>query len=78
MPVPPSNVLGDFAGGATYLAFGMVCALLEAQRSGKGQVIDAAIIDGTAHLMTSIFGAYGAGIIVLDRGQNITDTGAFF
>lgn len=78
MPTPPLNVLGDFAGGAAYLAFGMVCALLEAQRSGKGQVIDAAIIDGTAHLMTSIFGTYRAGLMGLNRGENITDSGAFF
>jgi len=78
MPTPPLNVLGDFAGGAAYLAFGMVCALLEAQRSGKGQVIDAAIVDGTAHLMTSIFGTYRAGLMGLKRGENITDSGAFF
>lgn len=78
LPAPPLNLLGDFAGGAAYLAFGMVCALLEAQRSGKGQVVDAAIVDGTAHLMTSIFGTYGAGLIGLERGTNITDSGAFF
>ena len=78
LPTPPLNLLGDFAGGAAYLAFGMVCALLEAQRSGKGQVVDAAIVDGTAHLMTSIFGTYGAGLIGLERGTNFTDSGAFF
>lgn len=78
LPTPPLNLLGDFAGGAAYLAFGMVCALLEAQRSGKGQVVDAAIIDGTAHLMTSIFGTYGAGLIGPERGTNFTDSGAFF
>ena len=78
LPTPPLNLLGDFAGGAAYLAFGMVCALLEAQRSGKGQVVDAAIVDGTAHLMTSIFGTYGAGLIGVERGTNFTDSGAFF
>jgi crotonobetainyl-CoA:carnitine CoA-transferase CaiB-like acyl-CoA transferase len=78
LPVPPLNLLGDFAGGAAYLAFGMVCALLEAGKSGKGQVVDAAIVDGTTHLMTSAYGTYGAGMMVLDRGQNILDTGSFF
>ncbi|MBV8746798.1 MAG: CoA transferase [Xanthobacteraceae bacterium] len=78
LPTPPLNLLGDFAGGAAYLAFGIVCALLEAQRSGKGQVVDAAIVDGTAHLMTSIFGTYGAGLIGPERGTNFTDSGAFF
>lgn len=78
LPTPPLNLLGDFAGGAAYLAFGMVCALLEAQRSGKGQVVDAAIIDGTTHLMTSIFGTHGAGLIGPERGTNFTDSGAFF
>ena len=78
LPTPPLNLLGDFAGGAAYLAFGMVCALLEAQRSGKGQVVDAAIVDGTAHLMTSIFGTYSAGLIGPERGTNFTDSGAFF
>jgi crotonobetainyl-CoA:carnitine CoA-transferase CaiB-like acyl-CoA transferase len=78
LPAPPLNLLGDFAGGAAYLAFGMVCALLEAQRSGKGQVVDAAIVDGTAHLMTSIFGTYAAGLIGPERGTNFTDSGAFF
>lgn len=77
-PAPPLNLLGDFAGGSAYLAFGMVCALLEAQRSGKGQTVDAAIVDGTAHLMTSVFGTYGAGLIDLERGSNITDSGAYF
>lgn len=78
MPAPPLNLLGDFAGGAAYLAFGIVCALLETQRSGQGQIVDASIVDGTAHLMTSIFGTYGAGLMNLQRGENITDSGAFF
>jgi alpha-methylacyl-CoA racemase len=78
---PPSfalNLLGDFGGGATYLAFGMVCAMLEAQRSGQGQVVDAAIVDGTAHLMTSAQGTHAAGLMALRRGENIADSGSFF
>src|SRR5262245_63393167 len=51
-PVPPLNLVGDFGGGGLLLAFGMVCALLERSRSGKGQVVDAAMIDGAAALMT--------------------------
>jgi len=78
LPAPPLNLLGDFGGGALYLAFGMVCALLEAQRSGKGQVVDAAIVDGTANLMTSMYGTYAAGMITPERGGNILDSGAFF
>jgi crotonobetainyl-CoA:carnitine CoA-transferase CaiB-like acyl-CoA transferase len=78
LPTPPLNLLGDFGGGAAYLAFGLVCALLEARQSGKGQVVDAAIVDGTAHLMTGYYGTYGAGMISLERGENIVDSGAFF
>jgi alpha-methylacyl-CoA racemase len=52
-PAPPLNLLGDFAGGAMYLAFGLLCGILEARQSGKGQVVDAAMIDGTASLMTA-------------------------
>src|SRR3546814_1779307 len=55
-PVPPLNLVGDFGGGSLYLAFGIVCALLEATRSGRGQVVDAAMIDGAASLMTSFYG----------------------
>src|SRR5690348_5908348 len=51
-PTPPINLVGDFGGGAMFLAFGIVCALLEAKTSGKGQVIDAAMVDGSALLMT--------------------------
>jgi crotonobetainyl-CoA:carnitine CoA-transferase CaiB-like acyl-CoA transferase len=78
LPAPPLNLLGDFAGGSAYLAFGLVCAFLEAQRSGRGQVVDAAIVDGTAHLMTSIYGMYAAGLMSPERGSNFTDSGAFF
>ena len=53
---PPLNLIGDFGGGALYLAFGVVCALLEARASGEGQVVDAAMVDGAAHLMTMMYG----------------------
>ncbi|WP_347313226.1 CaiB/BaiF CoA transferase family protein [Defluviimonas sp. SAOS-178_SWC] len=77
-PVPPLNLLGDFGGGAMYLAFGMVCAFLEAARSGKGQVVDAAISDGTAHLMAMIQ-AMAAGRLWRDaREANILDGAAPF
>ena len=53
-PVPPLNLVGDFGGGALYLAFGLVCGLLEAKKSGKGQVVDAAMTDGAASLMSDV------------------------
>lgn len=75
-PVPPINLLGDFGGGALYLAFGMVCALLEARRSGTGQVVDAAIIDGASSLMTMIYGLHASGMHSLSRGENLLDGGS--
>jgi alpha-methylacyl-CoA racemase len=77
-PVPPLNLLGDLGGGGLLLAFGIVCALLEAQKSGKGQVVDAAMVDGAAILMGFFFGAWGAGIWTNDRGTNLLDGGAHF
>ncbi len=77
-PVPPLNLVGDFGGGALYLAFGVCAALLEAQRSGEGQVVDAAMVDGAASLMAAIYGLYAAGSWTLDRGDNLLDTGAHF
>ena len=77
-PTPPVNFLGDYAGGALYLAFGMVAALLEAKHSGQGQVVDASIVDGTLSLMTPILGLYAAGIHRPERGTNILDSGAPF
>ena len=56
------NLIGDFGGGGLYLAFGVVCALIECQRSGRGQVVDAAMVDGAATLMSSIYGMFGAGL----------------
>lgn len=75
-PVPPLNLIGDFGGGGMFLAFGVVCALLEAQRSGKGQVVDAAMVDGAATLMALMFGMYSQGMWKDERGVNILDTGA--
>jgi len=77
-PVPPLNLVGDFGGGALYLAFGVLAGLLEARTSGQGQVIDAAMVDGAASLLTAIYGMYGAGSWQLERGTNILDTGAHF
>ena len=77
-PVPPLNLVGDFGGGGMLLAFGMVCGLLEAARSGQGQVIDAAMIDGTAALMAMFYGMTAAGAWKDERGVNILDSGAHF
>jgi alpha-methylacyl-CoA racemase len=78
-PVPPLNMVGDFGGGGMLLAFGVVCALLEAQRSGAGQVIDAAMVDGTAILMSMFWGMKSVGFFDETRpGTNLLDTGAHF
>jgi alpha-methylacyl-CoA racemase len=75
-PVAPLNLVGDFGGGALYLAFGMACALLEARHSGQGQVVDAAMTDGASSLMTMFFGMHAAGLYSLDRGTNVLDGGS--
>jgi alpha-methylacyl-CoA racemase len=75
-PVPPLNLVGDYGGGALYLALGLTCALLEAQRSGQGQVVDAAMIDGAASLMTPFYGLNAAGVHSDRRGENTLDSGA--
>ena len=77
-PTPPLNLIGDFGGGALYLAFGVVCGLLEAKRSGRGQVVDAAMVDGAASLATIFFALHAAGNFTLNRGDNVLDSGAFF
>ena len=78
-PTPPLNLVGDFGGGGMFLAFGMVCGILEAQRSGQGQVIDAAMVDGSASLMTFFWALKHAGAFDEDsRGTNLLDTGAHF
>ena len=77
-PVPPLNLVGDFGGGALYLALGVVAGLLEAQKSGKGQIVDAAMVDGAASLMTAIYGLRLSGVWNDKRGENILDTGAHY
>ena len=78
-PVPPLNMVGDFGGGGMFLAFGMVCAILEAQRSGSGQVVDAAMVDGSAVLMSMFWTMRGIGLFdEQHRGTNLLDTGAHF
>ena len=77
-PTPPLNLLGDYAGGSLYLALGLLAGIIEARKSGQGQVVDAAIVDGTASLMTSIFGLHAAGMMSLERGTNLTDSGAYY
>ncbi len=77
-PAPPLNLLGDYAGGSMSLAFGIASALVERQRSGLGQVIDASMVEGAALLMTSMYGLYDAGIHTEARGSNLLDGGAPF
>ena len=77
-PTPPLNLVGDFGGGGMLLAFGIVAALYERGVSGKGQVIDAAMTDGSALLMNSIFGLMGQGVWNQNRGSNLLDGGAHF
>jgi alpha-methylacyl-CoA racemase len=77
-PVVPLNLVGDFGGGGMLLAFGVVCALLEAKRSGRGQVVDAAMIDGASILMSMFHGMRAAGFHREERGTNMIDGGAHF
>jgi len=77
-PVPPLNLLGDYAGGGIYLAFGLVCAVLEARQSGRGQVVDAAMIDGVTSLMTVFHAFQQLGKLDPGRGANLLDGGAPF
>ncbi len=77
-PSPPLNLVGDFGGGGMLLALGVVAALLEAQKSGKGQVVDAAMTDGAAALMTALYGLHGSGYWTDERQANILDGGAHF
>ena len=77
-PTPPLNLVGDFGGGGMLLAFGIAAALVEAAASGKGQVVDAAMTDGSALLMNPIFGMMNAGLWTHERGANLLDGGAHF
>ncbi len=77
-PMPPINLVGDFGGGGVFLAFGIACGLIEAARSGKGQVVDAAMVDGSAVLMTMMYAFTAMGIWEDKPGTNLLDTGAHF
>ncbi len=77
-PVPPLNLVGDFGGGGMLLAFGLVAAMLSARTTGKGQVVDAAMVDGAAALMTMTYTLRAAGVWSDERGTNLLDTGAPF
>jgi alpha-methylacyl-CoA racemase len=77
-PQIPMNLLGDFGGGGLYLVVGVLAALVEARTSGRGQVVDAAIVDGSAHLATMIAGLLAAGVWRDERGVNLLDSGAPF
>jgi alpha-methylacyl-CoA racemase len=77
-PLPPLNLVGDFGGGGMLLAFGVLAALLEQKRSGQGQVVDAAMVDGAALLMSMFWGMKHIGMWSETRGTNLLDTGAHF
>lgn len=77
-PQFPQNLLGDFAGGSAYLVIGVLAALLEARTSGQGQVVDAAIVDGAAHLNAMLAGLIAGGAWREERGHNLLDSGAPF
>ncbi|HEV3366992.1 MAG TPA: CaiB/BaiF CoA-transferase family protein [Acidimicrobiales bacterium] len=77
-PLPALNLIGDFGGGGMLLAFGMVAAIISAQRTGEGQVVDAAMVDGAASLMTMTYTLRASGIWNDVRGTNLLDTGAHF
>jgi alpha-methylacyl-CoA racemase len=77
-PAVPLNLVGDYGGGGAYLAIGLLAALLEAQRSGSGQVVDAAMIDGAASLMSVFYGLRAGGLWSERRGSNLLDGGAPF
>jgi alpha-methylacyl-CoA racemase len=77
-PVPPCNILGDFAGGGMLCAMGILLALIERSKSGKGQVIDAAMLDGACYLSTVFYGLLANGLMSMDIGTNMLDGGAPF
>lgn len=77
-PLPPCNLLGDFAGGGMLCAMGILLALLERARSGKGQVVDAAMLDGAANISTLFYGLLAHHLMTLDIGTNMLDSGAPF
>lgn len=77
-PVPALNLVGDFGGGALFLVFGVMAAVFSAQRSGEGQVVDAAMVDGSASMMAMTHAFMNSGYWIEERGVNLLDTGAHF
>ena len=77
-PVPPLNLVGDFGGGALYLALGVVAAVLSARATGEGQVVDASMVDGSASMMAMTHSFLNSGYWLEERGVNVLDTGAHF
>lgn len=77
-PAVPLSLMGDFAGGSLYLAFGLLAAVIEARASGRGQVVDAAMADGVINMQTTFIGMFGAGIFSDKRGTNQVDGGSHF
>jgi len=75
-PLPPLNLIGDYGGGGMLLAFGVVCGVLEARTSGKGQVVDTAMVDGASLLMAAVYGWLAQGMWNDERGSNILDSAA--
>jgi alpha-methylacyl-CoA racemase len=74
-PVPPMNLVGDFGGGALFLAYGVACALLSVARTGRGQVVDANVVEGTTSLLALVHGLSATGLWTDERGVNLLDTG---
>ena len=77
-PVPPLNLVGDFGGGALYMAVGMLAGIISARTTGKGQVVDCSMVEGSASLMTSMYGALAQGSWIEERGRNRLDKGAHY
>jgi len=77
-PTPPLNLVGDYGGGALYVVTGILAAIISARSTGRGQVVDAAMVDGALSLMTPIYAMHAAGRVDSPRGGNILDSGAYF
>jgi len=77
-PLPALALLGDFGGGGLYLALGVACGLIEARASGKGQVVDVAMVDGALSMMTAFYALHAAGMWSLERGTNLVDSGTSY
>ncbi|MFC1885977.1 CaiB/BaiF CoA transferase family protein [Thermodesulfobacteriota bacterium] len=77
-PIPPLNLVGDYGGGGVYLVIGVLCGMLEAKNSGKGQVVDVSMVEGAASLMTAAYAGLASGLVKDERGMNIIDGGSHF